>query len=242
MQPGPDYIYQCPTCDNLLFKGSLVSGNTIGAKAFSDGKMEAPMLPEFPDLTKCSKCDSIFWLNEAHEVGKNYAEIYSGLDYEQPDERFNKAEKANFLSLNEYFTAIERKIYSTVEEELLIRKRIWWSFNDRVRNGKELFTSTEDKKLWKDNIYRLIYILDVNDVSQKIMIAELYRNLGEFNKCTEILDATTILDGKENLQLIMEKIYSQAKVQAIRFLMSTKLQLSKNLNAINVVMVLFFLI
>ena len=69
MMPGPDYVYQCPDCGNLITRGSLRSGNTFGAKIYSDGKRIAPMLPEFPDLTKCRKCNSIFWLSKLVELG-----------------------------------------------------------------------------------------------------------------------------------------------------------------------------
>ena len=67
--PGPDYIYECPKCSNLLKKASNASGNTFGSTLYSDGKMIAPMLPEFPNLTKCTKCDTILWLSEMKEIG-----------------------------------------------------------------------------------------------------------------------------------------------------------------------------
>jgi len=69
MTPGPDYIYECPNCGSLLKRGSINSGNTFISTLYSDGKMIAPMLPEFPNLTKCRKCDSILWLSEMKEIG-----------------------------------------------------------------------------------------------------------------------------------------------------------------------------
>ena len=69
MLPGPDYIYECPKCQNHVVRGSLTSGNTFGQKLFSDGKTIAPMLPRFPDLTKCPKCKTIFWMHKVKEVG-----------------------------------------------------------------------------------------------------------------------------------------------------------------------------
>ena len=69
MIPGPEYIYKCPNCGNLLSRGSLMSGNTFGAKLFSDGKRITPMLPEFPNLTKCKKCNRFIWVNKLQEVG-----------------------------------------------------------------------------------------------------------------------------------------------------------------------------
>lgn len=38
---GPTYVYKCSNCDNLLQKGSIISGNSIGAKLYSDGEKTA---------------------------------------------------------------------------------------------------------------------------------------------------------------------------------------------------------
>lgn len=53
MQLGPDKYYKCPNCGAYLYTHTLLSGNTFGAREYSDGKMVAPMLPECPNLTKC---------------------------------------------------------------------------------------------------------------------------------------------------------------------------------------------
>ena len=50
MLPGPTTIKRCPGCKGLLAEGTLASGNTLGATFWTDGKREAPMLPEMPWL------------------------------------------------------------------------------------------------------------------------------------------------------------------------------------------------
>jgi hypothetical protein len=70
MTPGPDLIYKCPQCGSLLKNHSLCSGNTLGAFLYSDGKQDADMLPNFPDLTKWKECNSIFWLCDLKIIGK----------------------------------------------------------------------------------------------------------------------------------------------------------------------------
>ena len=128
MEPGPNYIYKCPNCGNLLTNESLMSGNTFGAKIFSDGKRVAPMLPEFPDLTKCRKCNTIFWLSKLEEVG-----TYQWGYKKSPN--WEKADKAKFLNIKDYFKALNDGIAENREEELYIRNRIWWAYNDRTRKG-----------------------------------------------------------------------------------------------------------
>ena len=52
MKFGPHYIYQCPNCNNLISRLSLMSGNTFGMKVYSDLKRDIPMIKEFANLTK----------------------------------------------------------------------------------------------------------------------------------------------------------------------------------------------
>ncbi len=44
MKFGPHYIYQCPNCNNLISRLSLMSGNTFGMKVYSDLKRDIPMM------------------------------------------------------------------------------------------------------------------------------------------------------------------------------------------------------
>ena len=70
MLPGPILIKQCPQCQKLFSESTLASGNTIGATFWTDGKCEAPMLPETPWLVKCAHCGHLIWIDEARQVGE----------------------------------------------------------------------------------------------------------------------------------------------------------------------------
>jgi len=181
--PGPDYIYECPKCSNLLKKGSIMSGNTIGSTLYSDGKMIAPMLPEFPNLTKCKKCDTILWLSEMKEVGTCESN-------DKCKKEWVNADWAEFLDVVDLFRFLELDIVkNNKEKERIIRQQIWWTFNGRLRNNKEIFVKENDEVLFKQNCYRLIELFDTTDINQKIMTAELRRNLGEFDMCMEIVNS-----------------------------------------------------
>src|SRR5262245_39857507 len=69
MMPGPDRIVACPHCNGLAKHLTLLSGNTIGARTWTDGKQLAPMLPRPPAVVKCRHCAECYWLSEAREVG-----------------------------------------------------------------------------------------------------------------------------------------------------------------------------
>jgi hypothetical protein len=179
MTLGPNYIYKCPNCGNLLLKESLSSGNTLGAELFSDGKRIAPMLPDFPDLTKCKKCNSIFWLSDLKKIGTRYE-----CEENPKNPEWGDADIAEFLDISDLFRALEEK----KSKEIIIRQLIWWAFNDRVRDGKEIFVEENEENLWMQNCIALTELFNKENINQKIMIAELYRNLGQFEHCIELID------------------------------------------------------
>ena len=110
MRTGPVECYKCPNCRNTLSKGSLLSGNTIGAKLFSDGKQIAPMLPEFPMITICTECDTIFWLNKKTEVkNRNPVKILLHKIMKVKNSSHVNIERARFLTISEYLAALENE-------------------------------------------------------------------------------------------------------------------------------------
>jgi len=54
---------------------------------------------------------------------------------------------------------------------------------------------------------RLIELLDKTEINQKIMAAELYRNLGNFKTCTELLNSIT----EKEYEWIVEKLKYECK-------------------------------
>ena len=49
-------VRECPHCKAHVVQEETVSGNTIGASYWTDGKREAKMLPDHPWLAKCPVC------------------------------------------------------------------------------------------------------------------------------------------------------------------------------------------
>ncbi len=189
MKFGPHYIYQCPNCNNLISRLSLMSGNTFGMKVYSDLKRDIPMMKEFPNLTKCKKCNHIFKLDDQKEIGKYSLE-------EKANPEWIKADKAEFLTIYEYFNALSLNIAKSNEEELDIRKRIWWSFNDRVRNSESLFQYEVDKYLWEENLLKLKQLIELSEdnVNGFILFAEIERSLGNFEDCVNMIYNLTAPD------------------------------------------------
>lgn len=183
MIPGPTLILQCPECGNLLKRHTLASGNTFGARHYSDNKVEAPHLPALPVLSKCSRCDTIFWLEKLEEIGSySYGET--------KNEEWEAAENAITLDIDEMFRALDHDgVVADKDDELFIRHGIWLAYNDRSRKGRKLHESAEDESKWRDNILRLLDLIGAETDNGRIYHAELNRNLGNFVECARILDS-----------------------------------------------------
>jgi hypothetical protein len=191
---GPNFVYKCPKCGKFTTNRSLLSGNTTGATLYSDGRMIAPMLMEFPFITKCERCKEFYWL-----VDKNLLGVY-GYEYKYYSKIYT-ASCAVFLSLHEYIEAINMKIYTNKDEENYLRLRLWWAFNhrtredenifisnDKTRENKNIFIDKDDKEIYESNCIKMIETLDKNTISGKLRSAELFRNLGDYVECNNILD------------------------------------------------------
>ena len=219
---GPTFIYICPSCGVYVSTGSMASGNTFGAILYSDGKTIAPMMGIYPDLTKCLKCDAIFWLSKLSVVGivdldkslydPSFLETFYDTSYEESD--FLLRCCACFLDSKDCFRALSLGVAETKEEELTIRRDIWWGYNDRVRvnkdkfedleqtvrymlwevfydrkNKKGIFDDKADELRWKGNLERMRNLLDTSDTNQSVMLAEIHRNLGDFEGCVNIINS-----------------------------------------------------
>jgi hypothetical protein len=173
--------------------------------------MIAMMLPEYPNITKCEKCNTIFWLEEECEVGTCNA-------WDEPESLYTKVSYANFLTIEEYFKALELYgITRNEEDEFYIRQKIWWSYNDRVRwKGKEQFKNNDDRILWKSNLDRFLELLDELDINHLIMSAEIYRNFGDFEKCMSIIRGIKEPDF-ENIKDAFEKACTDKKTKVFEF-------------------------
>jgi len=186
---GKDYFYQCTKCDNLIVKGSLLSGNTLGEEIYSDGFSYAPMLEQFPEISRCGKCGTIVWLHEENEV-----EYEEGGNYTD----------AKFLSIRDYLEALENEENKIVEKEIIIRRYMLWLFNHDDRSTK--YHNNESSGTSREhNVKRLIEILDHENFEHQLLLVELYRYLGDFEKSKKLIGDIYIPD----LELYAQKAYKE---------------------------------
>lgn len=176
MIPGPTIIISCPHCGQYAKKRTIISGNTFGSQLWSDGKKISPMLPEFPSLVLCKKCDQFYWVKEDRKV----EEVH---DHRELDMKWGDIDYVEFPSFHQYFKALE-----TIAAERYIRMKIWWSYNDYFKDGHQSEITPEMQKLNTENLIVLLKILDEADDNDLLMKAEIFRQLGWFDESRELLN------------------------------------------------------
>ena len=190
MLPGPKIIKECPGCLKPFGQMTMSSGNTFGAKLWSDRKFEAPMMIESNRCGICPNCNLLIWIDKSNEIDRvdlgslktsNYSNLKS---CESP-------RIADYLKLLNDSTL-------SAKDEIYIRCQLLQTFNDYFRKGiPESSSSDESKK----NKLRLIDLLGYRQ-DDLLLKAEIYRELGDF------VAALSILEGgfDKNRQWVADKL------------------------------------
>jgi hypothetical protein len=219
MQYSRPEIIECPNCDTLYIKNSLVSWNTFWAKIYSDGNMRAHMLPSFPIITKCNKCNEFFKINEAKvkykytftdeteginktsNIFSSFLNIFKNTKVDKKDEidineKYNQALDSaldiNFLTIQEILEFLDQE-NNDIKNEKMLRKDLWYIFNDRVKDNEKIFKTKNDSNTYNDNLKMLIklYWDDFNTDDERLLVWEMYRNLWNFNSAKNIYQWVT---------------------------------------------------
>jgi hypothetical protein len=173
MIPGPTIIKKCSACSALIEKHTIASGNTFGAIFWTDGKMDAPMLPDNPKLVKCPHCRSLVWIEKLETVDE--AEPF--------DTMTASAEEPLLLDLDDYFSFIDSNKLLKPDTEKDVRLRAWWRGNDERRRGQHSSFSEMETQ----NLTALKKLLDESDDIERLILAEISRELGHFSQALELL-------------------------------------------------------
>lgn len=191
MTPGPTIIRQCSACGNHIAQHTIGSGNTFGARFWTDGKRDAPMLPDQPWLVRCRHCNTLVWIDEQKQVG----EIDSWGSETRDADKFPDARPATTPTFQDYAGFLGAGVRDK-EKERYVRLRTWWSGNDPRREAGQ---SKPLDSFEAQNLRAFISLLDEAEDNDRIMMAEALRELGEFAAAASLL-ATGF--GDELLQAI----------------------------------------
>lgn len=187
MIPGPEWIIACPHCQAPARRLSLVSGNTLGARVWTDGRMLAPMLPDHPSITRCRTCQGFFRVEEAEKL----EDLEPFATDAGPDAPWLETPLVQPLRARDLIEAATGGLPCDHDQERELRLLAWWADNDQRRDMDDKDRAPGpmlDADTAVENMQRLSTLLDANDPNQRIMQAELARELGSFADAAELLE------------------------------------------------------
>lgn len=191
MIPAYCKLALCPHCGGEKEIVQIMSGNTYGAWLWSDSKQVAPMLLHVSPIQKCPTCGHYYFLEHANiKEGNTYSDEEGWLSFDDAIEAFNALNDDERQQRLELLTII-----------------IVWAFNDMIRDGEE--PSQEQYEVFKTMVSNNLKqpILSNNE----LLKAELYREIGDFDKCLAILGKFNPED--EFLADIRKRIMDKAQKQ-----------------------------
>jgi len=192
MTLGPSIFLQCNNCKKAIEITTIGSGNIAGARYWTDGYMFARMLPSELRFRKCPHCKVLFWIDDLKKLG----EVDWNQGENEKHKEWGKKKHVNDFDLNDYVFALHNNFARTGEENEYLRIHAWWAFNHvhRWPPMKRFFffqskpAHIVEVKDCNNNLIALQEILDVNVQSERLLIAEIARELGRFEECERLLD------------------------------------------------------
>lgn len=212
-----------------MYEYELMSYTVHQAIYFSDGKTEShTFFSPGHRIGICSDCNSRFWKEDARSDLDAYDEKYADLPEVKDLFDLNSMLNEQFqLEIIRFFQKLlEEGFANTRERTLYLREQLWWSINDLVRNSfrptqllkfkvtslKRLRILLKSRKinrkqfnsfkaLFNNNLDKLAELLVKVDDSDLLFLAEVYRELGKFDKAKSTLSSVPEKSGKAFKQI-----------------------------------------
>lgn len=212
MTPGPDLIVACPSCSKLVRIASLGSGNTFGAVFWTDGKMDAPMLPDLPPIGGCPGCGVAFWFRDAKQVGKIDPYARYTAENEVPAE-WSEAPEPKPLDEEQLLDAIDDGMVETSEKEECLRLMAWHAFNDQFRRDGHHDDQPRPSERQEANVKQIEKLFMYSDDWDDLFIsADAARQLGNFEKAKNILNNIDVEEILQKKRFLMELCAQESRL------------------------------
>lgn len=188
---GPDLphspkVIRCATCQTFFWSAGAASEEVSYDAVLAAFTKNCSDCDEPQDLGRMKReWEELLIPQMGEEEGRQFVE---GLMAEWTLwERLRRTSTVRELTVEECLEAIELGVATNRDQELTLRILAWHRYNDRGRTG-ERGTGRDDSGIWRPNAYALLNLLDSTDPEQRLMRAELYRELGDFERCRAELD------------------------------------------------------
>lgn len=193
-------LYKCPHCGALKVL-RLAYGYDFGrAVHWSDTKKYYPQIQKPSYVQRCPACGRYFFREEENFYK---TDIYSLLDVAWGN--------LSYRSLQEAF----EQLSPTGKDERQMRLMLLHAHNDLYGGCEEAKpraeASIEEQQFFEENVQALILMANINDPYDRLLMAELYREMGQFEEAIRILREPFDYNLYLNLDATRKQILEQAE-------------------------------
>jgi hypothetical protein len=194
MLSGPVEIIQCPYCDQKFKQDTIMSGNIIGAKFWTDGNSETPMLPDRMTISFCEACRQYFWVDEATMID----------EFQPDDQKYPDANYLKDLTLEQYIDAFQKVKIRSDQDRFYLLRQIWWKYNDYHRENKEAELPYYITNIMPGFLNKLLNNFNESNDRHLLLKGELLRELKQFKAAEKTLNKISNPEYREVKQFIMK--------------------------------------
>ena len=230
--------FTCKHCNHRMFTYELGSYHVYSSESYSDGYVDYdPPISFNTHILICSNCMSPLWRSDLVYEEVDYDSEDDTLDQSKDiyDLKLNKGMNLSYNIASYYSDIIVDGFADNVDKEVLLRIEMWHLLNNNYRYGSPsildfifrgkfkfaylLFkqrnkNNKEDKlnlDLFIKNINRLIEIFKPENDEEKLLLAEMYREIGNFSGSKAILKEIKELDNTKAYKIIRKAIKRRSK-------------------------------
>jgi len=174
------FVYGCPACGCMVKRMPWDAEDPGGIKYYSDQHPDADLHPNYPGLIACRDCGEVFIMSKRHLLG-SVGELRGDVGWE---ELCKMPFGGSLGDGGVYLRSLE--LCTTDNQRAMLRLGAWWAFNRE-------YLATGDMGVYRREDYidncrvlaeRFKESLRWSDVALAI---EMYRNIGEFDRCEGML-------------------------------------------------------
>jgi len=203
----------CPHCGIKMSDYDLMSFTVHRSTTYSDGKtVTKPWMNNDKAISLCADCQQVFWRKEAVLETDNYPGDELPMAGDMHDLPFALGDTFREELIRFYVKLLKDGFANTTEKKEYLRFRIWWGINDFIRYRKPVWqlvpqfkslkriqfllanrkknreTFATFKPVFEKNLKKLIAIFQPEYEADELLLAEMYRELGEMAKAKEVLN------------------------------------------------------
>jgi hypothetical protein len=164
-------------------------------------RVDAPMMPSYPRITKCEGCECTFWLDKTTKVEgaimpqitSFYDDVHQTSEVKNPafgdQQELHPAVELNRESIKD---ALFMNVQRDEEDEKYLRYLLMWAYHKQLEDGTILREALNEDLDYLENVDALLHLLeeDANEDDDKLFHAELHRYAGRFDRSLELLEPT----------------------------------------------------